>query len=94
MRPPARAALPAWWRPTIRVGKLRCIEQSLQPHLEAARRHEEAAANHERAAIFWEQHGDSARAGLQREFAEYERGGAELERRWAALIERDAGGPA
>lgn len=58
-------------------------------HLSAAVRHEEAAATHERAAAFWEEQGDGDRAALQKEMAQYERSGADLERRWAALVERD-----
>ena len=65
------------------------IERSSQPHLDAARRHDAAAATHERSAIFWDQQGDVDRAALQRELAQHERHGAELERRWAALVERD-----
>jgi hypothetical protein len=64
-------------------------------HVGAAARHEAAAANHDRAARFWEDHGDASRAELQRELAEYERGGATLERRWADLVDADAAhGPA
>jgi hypothetical protein len=58
-------------------------------HRRAADRHEAAADNHERAARFWEGQGDSKRAGIQHELAEYERRGAELEYRWADLIDPD-----
>jgi hypothetical protein len=58
-------------------------------HREAASRHEAAAKSHERAAKFWEDCGDSDRGRLQHELAEYERGGATLERRWAALVEHE-----
>lgn len=61
-------------------------------HLEAARRHEEAAGTHERSAKFWDEQGDAKRAALQRELADHERHGAELEGRWAALIERETAG--
>jgi hypothetical protein len=56
-------------------------------HHQAAERHEMAADNHERAARFWEERGDPDRAILQREMAAFERQGAELERRWARLVD-------
>jgi hypothetical protein len=59
-------------------------------HREAVDRHELAARNHQRAAAFWEDRGDRERAALQREFGDYERVGAEIERRWAELSEKDA----
>ncbi len=61
------------------------MSDKTENHRRAAARHEEAADNHERAARFWEEQGDSERAGLQHEMAEYERRGADLETRWAAL---------
>ena len=48
-----------------------------------------AADNHERAAKYWEDKRDPERAELQRDMANYERHGAELERRWADLIDPD-----
>ena len=57
-------------------------------------RHEVAAKGHARAAKFWDDQRDPERAGLQYEMAEYERQGAELERRWAELIDSDTGQPA
>jgi hypothetical protein len=63
------------------------MEDSPQRHLEAADRHEEAARLHERTAAFWAQSGDDERAALQRELAEHECRGAELEGRRAALVE-------
>lgn len=48
-----------------------------------------AAENHERAARYWEGRHDTARAELQREMAKYERQGAELELRWADLVDPD-----
>ena len=66
------------------------IKQTPGHHLNAATRHLEAAESHDRAAGFWEEHGDHDRLALQRDLAEHERRGAELERRWAALIERDS----
>jgi len=60
-----------------------------QRHLDAADQHDAAALTHERSATFWDQIGDVGRAALQRDLAAHERRGAELERRWAALIERD-----
>jgi hypothetical protein len=48
-----------------------------------------AADNHDRAARYWEGQQDSERAELQREMAKYERHGAELERRWADLVDPD-----
>ena len=59
-------------------------------HRDAADRHELAAEQHERAARFWDEQQDPDRAGLQRVMAAYERLGAELERRWAELIDTDA----
>ena len=56
-------------------------------HRDAANRHDLAAENHQRAARFWEGRGDRERAQLQHEMAEYERGGAALERRWAELVD-------
>jgi hypothetical protein len=63
-------------------------DNSPQGHLEAAARHEQAARSHERIATYWTENGDDERAALQRELADYERVGAELERRWAALVEK------
>jgi len=61
-------------------------------HLAAARRHEAAALSHERSAKFWDERGDGERASLQRELADHERCGAELERRWAALASQETDG--
>ena len=65
------------------------MEDSPERHLEAAIRHEAAASSHERAANFWDAQGDVERSALQRDLVNHERQGAELERRWAALIERE-----
>jgi hypothetical protein len=59
-------------------------------HRDAAGRHGAAAEQYERAARFWDEQQDPERAGLQRVLAAYERLGAELERRWAELIDPDA----
>lgn len=56
-------------------------------HRQAALRHEQAASNHDRSAAFWERHGKHEHAGLQRELAEYARQGAELELRWAKMMD-------
>lgn len=56
-------------------------------HRDAVRRHELVAENHDRAASFWDGQGDLGRAELQREMAAYERLGAELESRWAELVD-------
>jgi hypothetical protein len=56
-------------------------------HRDAAGRHEEAAQSHDRASRFWNDREDQARADLQRELAEHERRGAELELRWAELVD-------
>lgn len=48
-----------------------------------------AAENHDRAATYWDGRQDAARAELQREMAKYERHGAELELRWADLVDPD-----
>lgn len=69
---------------------LTAIKHDPADHHRAAGRHLEAAENHDRAAAFWRGRGDRDRATLQHEMAEYERHGAELERRWAALVERDS----
>jgi hypothetical protein len=69
------------------------MEQSPQRRFEAAERHEAAAVSHERAAQHWADHGDHERAALQRDLAQHERRGAELERLWAALIARQAAAP-
>jgi hypothetical protein len=61
------------------------------PHYAAAARHEDAARRHEDIAGWWDRQGDVERVSLHREMARYERWGAELERRWAALIERESG---
>lgn len=63
------------------------MSDRVAPHREAAERHEMAAGNHRRAAAFWDGRGDPDRAQLQREMAQYEQSGAELERRWAKLVE-------
>ena len=63
-------------------------DNSPQGHLKAADRHELAAQSHDRSAAYWAENGDLERAALQRELADYERSGAELERRWAALVAR------
>lgn len=68
------------------------MEHSPKGHLEAASRHADAAVSHERSARFWDEQGDAERAAPQRELAGYESRGAELERRWAALIERETAG--
>jgi len=65
------------------------VSDKAADHRDAASRHEVAAESHERAAKFWEGQGDSERAGLQREMAEYERHDGELERRWAEPVHRD-----
>lgn len=67
------------------------MPQDAQLHLDAAAAHERAAESHARAARYWDDEGDAERAELQRDMAGYERKGAELERRWAALIVRDSG---
>jgi hypothetical protein len=64
--------------------------QSSDRHLESAERHEAAAKTHEEAAEYWESQGDAERAALQREMMGYELRGAELERRWAAIVERES----
>jgi hypothetical protein len=66
------------------------IADTIANHLHAAARHLEAAANHDRVAKFWEEQGDDDRAELQRALADHERHGADLERRWAALIKRES----
>jgi hypothetical protein len=65
------------------------MPESAERHLRAKLAHEAAAREHERSAAFWEAQGDPERAALQRDLADHERQGAALERRWAALIERD-----
>ena len=50
-----------------------------------------AAENHDRTAAFWEKQGDQERSALQREMAEFERHGAELECRWADIVDPKAG---
>jgi hypothetical protein len=65
------------------------MPQSAQQHFDAAARHDAAAASHDRSAIYWDGQGDVARATLQRDMADHERRGAELERRWAALVLQD-----
>ena len=67
----------------------RGVPEPAQRHLDAADRHDAAAREHERSALFWEAHGEAERAELQHDLAVHERAGATLERRWAALIERD-----
>lgn len=59
-------------------------------HRDAARRHEMASASHARASKFWEGQGDGERAELQREMADYEQLGAQLELRWAELTDPSA----
>jgi hypothetical protein len=59
--------------------------------LEVADRHERTAISHERSADFWAARGDDERAALQRELAEHDRRGAQLVRRWAALVDGQAG---
>jgi hypothetical protein len=66
------------------------VSDSAVGHREAARRHEVAAEQHERAARFWDEQRDRERAGLRRVMAAYERLGAELEHRWAELVDPDA----
>lgn len=63
------------------------MEESAQRHFEAADRHERAAQTYERAAAYWAGQGDVERAQLRLDFARYERVGAKLERRWAALVD-------
>ena len=62
------------------------MADSVRRHREAADRHEQTAARHDDAAVFWVARHDAARADLHRDAAAHERGGAALERRWAALI--------
>ena len=59
-------------------------------HHEAAEHHDSSAARHDAAARFWEKQGDAERATLQRDMAAWERGAADLERRWAAIAGREA----
>jgi len=59
-------------------------------HRQAAVRHEQAAKNHDRSAVFWQDLGKPQQAGIQRELADHERHGAQLERRWAELIDPSA----
>lgn len=59
-------------------------------HRDAVARHELAAENHERAARFWDDRGDQVRAKLQRDLAEHERHGGQLERQWAELMDAEA----
>jgi hypothetical protein len=64
-------------------------EDRVAHHLEAAAMHDAAAQRHERAVTFWLEHGDEARADLERRNAAIERDAAQLERDRAALEARD-----
>ena len=46
-----------------------------------------AAENHDRPARSWDGRGDHERAALQREMADFERKGADLERWWARIVD-------
>src|SRR5437764_15035641 len=59
-------------------------------HRDVALRHELAAQTYDRAARFWDDQGERDRADLQREMAAYEQHGAQLEHRWADLVDEDA----
>ena len=88
--PPATSAI-RFARPgAILDGMPRSPGRAQHNHRAAAQRHQEAAENHDRAARFWAEQNDPDRAALQREMAEYEQRGAELELRWAELVERDS----
>jgi hypothetical protein len=65
------------------------VTQNPAKHRGAAARHAQAADTHDRAAKFWGEHGDHERAELHRDMAKNERQAAQLEQRWAELIDRD-----
>jgi hypothetical protein len=62
------------------------VSGGVERHEKAALHHERAAESHDRAARFWADQDDAERAELQRAMAEYERLGAQLERRWGELV--------